>query len=82
MTKEEATDFISLHYPTYMGKLVFFEEAKITARVKAIEALEDDGGEYVPTCYLEDPEENDTSFQNHLFSHMSLEDVIRLGRIV
>lgn len=82
MTKEEASDFIALHYPTYIDKLVYFSSVDITARIKSIEAIEGEGGEFIPTCFLENPNEEDTSFKNHLFSHMPLEDVISLGRIV
>lgn len=82
MTKDEANDFIALHYPTYFNKLVYFDAEKLTARVKGIEALEGDGGEFTATCFLEDPAENEADFQDHIFSHLSLEDVIRLGRLV
>lgn len=82
MTKEEATDFIALHYPTYFNKTVLFEDAGIQAVVKAIEPLESDGGEFIPTVYLEDPSEADTAFKNHLFSHLPLEEVMRRARLV
>ena len=82
MTKEEAHDFIALHYMTYINKLVYFKSNDITARVKAIDVIEGDGGNYTATCYLENPDENDPSFKNHIFSHISLEDLIKLGQVV
>lgn len=82
MTKEEANDFIALNFLTYVNKKVYFAEANVTAIVKSIEPIEGDGGEFTATCFLENPEETDTSFKDHLFSHLSLEDVIRLGRLV
>lgn len=82
MTKEEANDFIALHYPTYIDKLVYFSAGSVTAKVKSIEAIEDNGGKFIPTCFLENPDEEDTSFKNHLFSHMPLQDVISLGKVL
>ena len=82
MTKEEANDFIALHYNTYINKVVYFESSGLTARIKAIEAIEGDNNEFMANCYLENPNEDDPSFKNHIYSHLSLEDVISLGKIV
>jgi hypothetical protein len=82
MTKEEAHDFIARHYVTYINKPVYFESAGITAIVKAIDAVESDGGNFVPTCFLESPEERDPDFEGHLFSHLPLQEVMDTGRIL
>ena len=82
MTKEEAHDFIAHHYLTYINKLVYFESADATALIKAIDVVEGDHGDFVPTCFLESPKEEDPEFKNHIFSHISLQDLISSGRLV
>lgn len=82
MNKEEATDLIALHSPRYINKTIFFEEAGVTAVVRAIEALEGPDGVFVPTVYLDDPSEVDSAFEKHIFSHLPLEHVIANARVV
>jgi hypothetical protein len=82
MTKEEARDFIAKHYNTYINKLVRFNKTGVTALVKAIDVLEADGGEYIATCFLEDPNNGDPAFKNHILSHMDLQEVIDTGVVV
>lgn len=82
MNKEEANDLIALHYPRYINKTVFFEEAGVTAIVRAIEALEGPDGVFTATVYLDDPNETDSAFEKHLFSHLPLEDLITRARII
>ena len=82
MTKEEARDFIALHYNSYINKTVYFEQSGLTARIKAIEVIEGDNNEFTANCYLENPDEADPSFKNHIYSHKSLEEVLKLGKII
>jgi hypothetical protein len=82
MTEEEALDFIAEHYTTYINKIVYFESSGLTARITAIEPIEGDHSEFLANCYLENPDENDPSFKDHIYSHLSLEDVIALGKII
>ena len=82
MTKEEARDFIARHYNTYINKTVHFADSGLTARIKAIEVIEGDNDEFTANCYLENPDETDPSFKHHIYSHLSLEEVIKLGKII
>jgi len=82
MTEQEAKDFIEVNHSVYINKVVYFESSGLTARVKAIEPIEGDNGEFAANCYLENPDENDPSFRDHIYSHLAFEDVISLGRIV
>lgn len=82
MTKDEARDFIALHYTTYINKIVYFQSTNLTARVKAIEPIEGEHGEFIVNCYLENPDENDPSFKDHIYAHLSLEDVLLLGKVI
>lgn len=82
MTKEEAHDVIARHYLTYINKKVYFEAGGITAVIKAIDVIEDDDGNFVPTCFLDDPTSDDPDFKRHIFAHLPLQDVIDKGRIV
>lgn len=82
MTKEEAHDFIARNYLGYINKLVYFEAEKLTARIKAIDVIEGDHSDFVATCFLETPNEEDPEFKDHIFSHMALEEVIRSGKVV
>ena len=82
MTKVEAHDFIARHYMTYINKLVYFGSSDVTGLVKAIDVVEGDNGDFVPTCFLESPKEEDPEFKNHIFSHISLQDLIDSGRVL
>jgi hypothetical protein len=82
MTKEEARDLIAKHYATYINQLVHFNETGVTALVKAIDVLEGDGGEYTATCFLEDPNNGDPAFKDHILSHMDLQQVIDTGVVI
>lgn len=82
MTKEEARDFIAIHYTNYINQRVRLNATGTTAIIKAIDVLEGDGGEYTATCFLEDPDNNDPAFKEHIFSHISLQEVIANGVIL
>jgi hypothetical protein len=82
MTKEQAKDFINANYDKYINKIVFFESSGLTARIKAMDTIEGDNDEFLANCYLENPNEHDPSFKHHIYTHLSLEDVISLGKII
>ncbi|HOZ87212.1 MAG TPA: hypothetical protein PL029_05605 [Bacteroidia bacterium] len=82
MNKEEIKDFIALHYNTYINKIVHFKSSGLTARIKAIEPIEGDNGDFDAYCYLENPDEKDPSFKDHIYAHLSLQTVIDEGRLI
>jgi hypothetical protein len=47
-----------------------------------MDTIEGDNDEFLANCYLENPNEHDPSFKHHIYTHLSLEDVISLGKII
>ncbi|MBA3682531.1 MAG: hypothetical protein H0W73_15405 [Bacteroidetes bacterium] len=82
MTLDEARDFIIKHYQEYIDKKVYFASTNETLVIKAIDITEDDNGQYDATCYTEDAFAEDANFENGIFEHRSLKDVIENGKLV
>ncbi len=82
MTLNEAKDLIIKHYQEYIDKKVYFAATNQTLVIKAIDVTENDAGNYDATCYTENAFEEDANFENGIFEHRSLKDVIENGKIV
>lgn len=82
MTLEETKDFIIKHYEEYIDKKVCFASGNETLVIKAIDVTETENGEYEATCYTENAFEEDANFENGIFEHRSLKDVIENGKLV
>jgi hypothetical protein len=82
MELEEAREFILKHYMEYIDKKVFFPASGKTLVIKAIDITEDDNGSYDATCYTEDAFEEDANFENGIFEHCSLSEVIENAKLV
>ncbi len=82
MTLTEAKDLIIKHYEEYIDKKVYFAATNQTLVIKAIDVTENDAGNYEATCYTENAFEEDANFENGIFEHCSLKDVIEKGKVV
>lgn len=82
MELEEAKNLIIKHYSQYIDKKVFFAATNQTLVIKAIDVTKDNNGEYDATCYTENAFEEDADFENGIFEHRSLKDVIENGRLL
>lgn len=82
MTIEEAKDLIVKNYDRYFNKTVYFSENGETLIIKAIDVTKDDNGDYDATCYTEDANEEDANFENGIFAHRSLTDVIENSKLI
>ncbi len=82
MNKEEARDFTARYYNTYIEKTVRFNSSGLVARIRAIEPIEGDHGEYDVYCYLDPPHNHDPAFKDHIFSHVSLKTLIDDATII
>jgi len=82
MTLEDARDLILKHYMEYIDKKVFFAASGKTLVIKAIDITEDEAGNFGATCYTEDAFEEDANFENGIFEHCSLQDVMENAKIV
>ena len=81
MTVEEARDLIFKHYTTYFNKTVYFPATNQTLVIKAIDITEDEHGHYDATAYTEDAFSEDANFENGIFEHRPLLDVINNGKL-
>ena len=82
MTIDESKDLIIKHYDMYFNKTVYFALTSETLVIKAIDVTKDDSGDFDATCYTENANEEDANFENGIFSHRSLMDVIKFGKLV
>ena len=82
MRKTEAQDFIARHYTTYINQIVRFERSGTRALIKAIDVIEGENGDFIATCFLENPETPDPDFKDHILSHAGLQEVLDHGSIV
>lgn len=82
MTLDEAKNYIIKHYEEYIDKKVYFAASNQTLVIKAIDVTEDDNGNYDATCYTENAFEEDANFENGIFEHRPLKDVIANGKLI
>ncbi len=82
MKEQEAKDFIIKHYEEYIDKKVYFALSNETLVIKAIDITEDDNGNFDATCYTENAFEEDANFENGIFEHRSLNNVIENGKLI
>ncbi|MEO6301707.1 MAG: hypothetical protein ABIP51_00915 [Bacteroidia bacterium] len=82
MTIEEAKDLIIKNYDRYFNKKVYFASTGDVLVIKAIDVTKKETGEYDATCYTEKAYEEDANFENGIFEHRSLNDVIRDGCVI
>lgn len=82
MTKTEAQDFIARHYTTYINRIVRFEHSPTRMLIKAIDVIEGENGNFIATCFIENPETQDPDFKDHILSHVPLQEVIEQGTLV
>ncbi len=82
MTIDEAKDLIIKNYDKYFNKTVYFASTGEVLVIKAIDVTKKENGDYDATCFTEKASEEDANFENGIFEHRSLLDVIKEGAVV